>query len=224
MSEYIREEMIKFKYHPVFILTRLLMLAVLIAVSYAGWGAMLFASAWSVGFVYSTETESMLPLTDAEVIKRKHFRINMIWLRYLIFGLIAYAVNYVMILKDVSVWDIGFAPMTEKPFIVISFFILQMVFIYNALLSVMVPDHTNKFSAALKNAFKNDLISVLSGIVFFTYAVDLTLSKKRTLIIEGNEFIHCAILLAAAVLMGIGIYKKIKDWKVTDFVAEGRRL
>ena len=222
MSEYIREELIKFKYQPVFIFTRLLMLAVLIVLSYAGWGVMVWASVWSVGFVHSTEAESMLPLTDTEMIKRKHTRVNMIWLRYLIFGLIAYAVHYVMILEGRSVWDIGFAPMMERPFIVISFFILQMLYIYKTQLSVMIPDRKSKFTEALKNSIKKDLLSVLSMIVFWVYAVDLTLSKRRTLIVEGNEFIHCAILLVAAAMMGIGIYKELKNWKITDYTPEGK--
>ena len=221
MSEYIREEMIKFKYHPVFILTRLLMLAMLIITSYVGWGVMIFATPWSIGFVHSTETEHMLPLADAEVKKRKLIRVNMIWLRYLVFGLIAYAVHYVMALKGISVLDIGFAPILQKPFIVIAFFILQMVYVYSNLLSSMIPDGTGKITELLKNSLKHDLLSVLSGIIFWVYVVDLTLSKKRTLIIEGGEWIHCAILLTAAVMLGIGIYRKIKNWKYTDYVPSG---
>ena len=222
MSEYIREEMIKFKYDPVFIFTRLLMLAVLIPLSYAGWGAMIFASVWSVGFVHSTEAESMLPLTDEEMIKRKHFRINMIWLRYLIFGLIAYAAHYVMILRGVSVLDIGFAPMIEKPFIVISFFILQMIFVYKTLLSMMIPSGKGKFIDTFKRTIKNDLMSVISTLVFWVYAVDLSLSKKRSLIIDGSEWIHCAILLAAAVMLGTGVYRELKKWKLTDYDPTGK--
>ena len=222
MSEYIREEMIKFKYLPVFIFTRLLMLTMLILSSYAGWGVMIFASVWSVGFVHSTEAESMLPLTDKEMIKRKHFRINMIWLRYIIFGLIAYAVHYVMIIKDVSVLDKGFAPMIERPFIVISFFILQMLYIHKNLLSMMIPDGKGKFIDVFKKSIKNDLISILSRLVFWVYAVDLTLSKKRTLITDGSEWIHCAILLVAAVMMGIGIYKDLKKWRITDYDPTGK--
>ena len=76
------------------------------------WCFMIMGAIFSLGFLHSSEEERILPFTDEEFKKRKIIRVNMIWLRYLIFGLIAYAVNYVMILKDVSVWDIGFAPMT----------------------------------------------------------------------------------------------------------------
>ena len=208
MNDYLRREKISFKYLPVFWLLRIAFCLAILFTGYAQWGVMVVGAAFSIGFINSTEMESMLPMTDEEIKAMRFTKVRAVWLRYLVFGLLSLAVHY--LLAD---W------MGDKWYptpLILFHFALQMLVVLSVFIDGITSSLLKKVGSPLvKKEVKKYFTESIPHIVFFVYGIALL--HFHSLIDDGPLWIHLLILGIAAVLMGIDVFDKVKAWRVTDY-------
>jgi len=208
MREHVRMEWLSLKHMPVFWLTRILFIALVICAGNLQGFVMMLGCAFSLGFVFDSEEECILPLTDEEMKRRRLYRVGMIWLRYLIVGLIGIAAAF--LLPGLTEFTVV---MREKRLLFAAFFVLQMALIYETMLeNVTKRKHMEPYGSVKKFAF-----GILPTIVFFTYALSGFLRENRPFFYDGAEWIHVCILLVAAALLVIYCFVICREWKLGDF-------
>lgn len=209
MREYFRQERLTFRYSPVFWLTRLLFVALVIAIPNTQLFFMLIASALSYGFRFETEEESLIPLTDDEIKRMRLTRCNMIWLRYLLVGLTGILLVY-LFPEFIVVWG----GMFERPWILGAFFVAQMAMVYEALLERAIDPHGKK---GKHTPFRYVFCS-LPTVICFIYAFNGVMVRRVPVFFkDGPEWIHAGILLAVAILFAVFCVRFCKEWKISDF-------
>ena len=144
MREYFREEGLKFRYFPVFILMRILFIALVFIVGQIQWLFVVASAAFSYGFLHDTEAEHMLPASNEELIARRRLRVRMVWLRYLLICLGSIAVHYVLMKNGDFSLDPHDSALLRRPLIPAFYFVLQMLFVYNILLTAAVTQKQEK--------------------------------------------------------------------------------
>lgn len=208
MREHFRMERITLKYMPAFWLTRLLFVALVICAGNLQGYVMILACAFSVGFVFDSEEEALHPLTDDEIKRRRMTRIGMIWLRYLLAGLIGIAVAH--FLPDSTGLTVI---MKEKRLLYAAFFVLQMALVYENMLELV----TKRKRVEPLGSVRRFLLSSLPTIVFFVYAISFLTQGRRPFFYEGAEWVHACILMTSAALLGIHCFVICRKWKLMDF-------
>ena len=208
MREYLRQEKISIRYMPLFLLTRTLFLVLMIWIPAVQLFIMIWAHNFSYGFRYETEAEYLLPLSDDELRRMRLERGHMIWLRYLIVGLISSALAFLL--------PEGFLLRGElftRPLVYVAYFVLQMTAIYEGLLEKI----TNQARDAHRTVFQF-IFCTIPTILLFTYAFSsMSFHHFMPVFMEGAEWIHILLLLAATAFMAVYCMKLYRDWKLTDY-------
>jgi len=214
MTEYFREEKIRFKYFPAFYLTRILFTALVFILGQMQWAVMAIAASLSYGFRYDTEAEHFIPLSVDEMIKRRRTRLWMIWLRYAVLGFASLLLHYLMLQNGIYIFDVEFSVLLRHPAAAGAFFILQMAFVYSSLLSSSIRQiNPVKKRLPMRMQIFDYVFRILPNLVFFTYGIGL---HHRW--IENNPvWIHCCIILTAAVLLIIYNFVKSKTSGLADY-------
>ncbi len=215
MTEYFREEKIRFKYFPLFYLTRLLFTALVFILGQAQWAVMAIVASLSYGFRYDTEAEHFIPLSVDEMIKRRRTRLWMIWIRYAVLGLASLLLHYRMMQNGIFNLDSEFSVLLRHPAAAGAFFILQMAFVYSSLLSSSIRQiNPEKKHLPMRMQIFDYVFRILPNIVFFTYGIML----PHRFMENGPDRIHCCILLAATVLLIIHSCVKSKTSGLSDYI------
>lgn len=215
MKEYFAREKISFSNTPALYPARLLLVALLVISGNYQWIIILFGTAFSIGFIYLTEIEYMLPLTDKELRDLRFRRVGIVWLRYLIFGLIGRVFAYIASTRG---WGLGREEIcVARPYIVLAHFILLMIYAYELMLdSAGERKPVNKAPFFIKKEKIKYLTETLPHLVFFVYSMGIML--KHGIARLGSEWIHVAILLAAAVILLVNVIISRSKWRLGDYV------
>ena len=208
MREYLRREKISFKYMPAFWLLRLFFCISLLFSGYAQWCVMIIASYFSIGFIYGTEMENMLPLTDEEIRSQRFLRVRVIWIRYFILGVISLLINYYLIKK-------GTDSRVNTP-VVIMHFILQMISVYDTFLDAITRSGRNNrfFDSISHKGITKYITETIPLLVFFIYGYLILIMTSQ---INANIWIHVSVLGISSILLGINAILKSKAWRISDY-------
>ena len=218
IKDYFRQERIAFRERPILWLLRILFVALILYSGCSQWCFMTIAQAFSIGFTYSTEAERIIPFTDTELKARRFTRVNMVWLRYLILGLTSYALGFIFktpfVLPEVIL---------KRPYMYIAFFILQMTFIYYNFLDQVIEKKKGKAFKSMPKVLY--ITNMFSMITCFVYAIEVMKSPNSGFFNNvGIEWIHVAIILAAALLLIINCFRIYKNWKFLDFESDKEKI
>ena len=217
MREYFREEGLKFRYFPVFILMRLCLIALIFIAGQIQWLIVAAAAAFSFGFLYDTEAEHMLPVSYEEMLARRRLRVRMVWLRYLIICLASIAVHFVMMQNGDFRMDPHDSALLRRPLIPAFYFILQMIFIYNILLNASASQKNEKKKGEKTDpakAFEKAVFYMLPAYIYFVYGAGFCINH---FIYMGSQWIHILIIIVASILLTIRNIKISKELKLADF-------
>ncbi len=215
MREYFRQEKISFRFMPVFYLTRLLFVALIILQPAVQFFIMMVAATFSYGFRYEAEVEWFIPLTDEEIKRNKLTRCNFIWLRYFLTGVASIALAF-FVPNPVVMRGRLF----DRPLILAAFFILQMLVIYGALLEKATEYGKEK----KKKGFFRLFSEWVPTVVGFTYGfAGLAFRKREPFFTGGGSWLHAGILLACAVICLIRCMKIYKSWSIKGFRIESEK-
>ena len=105
----------------------------------------------------------------------------------------------------------------------IAFFILQMTFIYYNLLDQVIEKKKGKaFKSMPKVLYITNMVSMITC---FVYAIEVMKSPNSGFFNNvGIEWIHVAIILAAALLLIINCFRIYKNWKFLDFESDKEKI
>ncbi|GEM_PF-2551931 len=211
IKDYFRNEKINFKSWPVFWVLRIVFAALILISFNVQCFFMIMGASFSMGFAHNTEVEKILPLSDEDLKKKRMVKVNMVWMRYLIFG-IAGAIYTMTFPKYSEIRE----HILSRPYMYFSFFILQMVMIYSTMLELMIENcKEDKFT--FKQPIFKYIFSLIPTIIFWVYAVSSMRNSVTALFFMGYEWPHIVVMLTAAlflIIYNISIYKK---WKIMDF-------
>ncbi len=214
IKDYFREEKISFRSWPVFIVMRIAFAALIIFTFNVQWCMMVMGAVFSIGFIQNTEAEKIIPLTDEELKQKRFVRVNMVWLRYLILGIIGYIVTLNLT---------GFQNVRElimmRPCMYFAFFILQMVTIYQTMLEQMIDNSSSK-RFTLKQPIEKYIFNSIPSIIFFVYGVSSIQNTGKGFFFTGQEWPHVLVMLIGALLSIIYTIIQYKRWKIEDFRPE----
>lgn len=222
MKDYFRRERLIFKYNPIYWFSRLLFVFLIVTAGILQWIVILFGSAFSIRFVHSTEMEHMLPMSDDELIKKKLTTVGNVWLRYLILGVIGRLYIYFAAKNG---WY-GFCTRleTNSLLLMIGFFILLMVYAHEIMLDAISE---NRFDGRTRELLPKNIckifIQTIPHLIFFVYAIMLIISAetRRSLLKFGPDWLHAAILIAAALLLSVNVLIERKKLKIVDYYPIG---
>ncbi len=215
MREYIREQGLKYRYFPPFIILRICFITLVFAVGQLQWLFVIASCPFSYGFLYDTEAEHMLPLGREELIARRRLRVAMVWLRYLIICLASIAVHYVMIKNGNFSLDSPGSALLRRPLIPAFYFVLQMLFVYNTLLTASVTQKPGKKKKLpIAKALERFVFYLIPAYVYFIYGAGFCING---FIYHGSQWIHISIIVVATVLLSIHNIKETKNFTIPDF-------
>ena len=217
MKDYFRRQGLSFKYNPIFWLLRLFFVYLMVTTGRLQWLIILFGTAFSIGFVQNTEMEHMLPMSEEEIIKQKLTKVGFIWLRYLVIGLIGRV--YIFLAGENGWYGYHDYVSREMPILEISFFVLIMVYAYELMLDAIREDKGTGLKEVIPRKIYKYFIQTLPHFIFFFYAVIMIMSaqERKGVLKYGDEWMHAAAILAAAVLLTINILIERKSFKTTDY-------
>ena len=209
MSDYLRREKLSFKYMPIFWLLRILFCLAVIFSGYAQWCVMIIGTFASIGFIYSTEMENMLPMTDEEIKAVRFMRVRNVWLRYLFLGLISILVHFLLLDRMGDTWF-------PTP-IIIMHFVLQMINMYDTFLDAITPKALKGDFRSLvkKTEISKYFTETIPRLVFFIYGISLIITHG--IINEGSVWVHVVVLGIASILMGLNVVRDAKAWRLMDY-------
>ncbi|MCR5249893.1 MAG: hypothetical protein K6E50_04740 [Lachnospiraceae bacterium] len=214
MKEYFREEWVRIRHNPLLLLFRILFLALLLITGYARWAVMLGASIFAVGLFHSSEAEFMLPLSEEAIMARKRVRLNMVALRFAIFGLLAAAADvFVFRYVSVELLNQNYLLLTQRPLMSAAYFVLQMAVVYVSLLEMMIGGEKLK---KLLGRFGNIVFDVIPKLGFFIFSFIL-LNEPQHMVQTDKELAYAALYVILALLNLTGILIVLKNWKCGDF-------
>ena len=216
IKDYFRQELAAFKARPVLLVPRLCFIYLVLWAGTMQWIIMTFSQIFSIGFVFASEEEKLIPFTDEEIKQRKRTRVRMVWLRYLIVGLGSYVVMF---------FRTNFAGMPEavmrRPYLYAAFFILQMVFVYHSLQEQVIDRTKDGRRNFLGRPARAYVFETIPYIMFFAYAYGLAKGMgSDSFATMGREWIHVLVLLIAALLLSIDCAYRYKNWKLLDHIPE----
>ena len=217
MREYFREEGLRFKYFPPFIFLRLAFIALVFIVGQLQWLLVAASCALSFGFLYDTEAEHMLPLNSEELIARRRLRVRMVWFRYLLICLVSIAIHLLMMRSRIFAMDPQDSALLRRPLIPAFYFVLQMLFVYNILLTAAVTQKQEKKKGVKKplpEVLERFILYQIPVYVFLIYGVGFCINDY---IYYGSQWIHIAIIAAASILLAIYNVKVSKELTLPDF-------
>ena len=215
MREYFRQEKISFRFMPVFYLTRLLFVALIILQPAVQLFIMMSAAMLSFGFRYEAEAEWLLPLTDEEIKRNKLIRCNFIWLRYFLTGAASIALA-VFVPNPVVLRGRLF----DRPLILAAFFVLQMLVTYGALLEKATEYGREKKKKGFFRLFSE---WVPTAVCFIYGFAGLAFRKREPFFMSGGSWLHAGILLACAAIYLIRCMKLYNSWSIKGFRVEQKK-
>ena len=222
MREYIREQGLKYRYFPPFILLRVCFILLVFAVGQLQWLFVIASCPFSFGFLYDTEAEHMLPLSREELMGRRRLRIGMVWLRYLIICLGSIAVHYMMMKNGNFSLDPQDSALLRRPLIPAFYFILQMLFVYNTLLTASITQKPGKKKKQpLAKALERFVTYLIPAYIYFIYGVGFCIND---FIYYGSQWIHIAIIVTATILLSIRNIKETKNFTIPDFSPDVQKV
>lgn len=205
MKDYFRQESVAFRNTPWFWATRILLVLVILLSGKSQWYIMCMSQWFSIGILYSTEEEYLLPLTEKEYKHRRMTRVWMIWIRYLILGMLSYAMVY-----GIQGYLHTNDNIPGRPLMTIVFFILQMVTLYEILLESVVDREEKK-------AFFRTPTKLIPFAIFFVYGIAYVIAGTTGPFYSGQMMIHIAVMMTAVLIEIFNCIRMIRDWKIGDY-------
>lgn len=215
IKNYFREEMITFRSWTVIYLALRIAFDLLVMFTFnCQWCMMYMGAVFSVGFVHNTEVERILPLTDAELKQKRFVRVNMVWLRYLILGILGYVVTFIFPkYQHIEVIIL------KRPCMYFALFILQMTTVYQSMFEHMLNEGAGK-NFSVKQPVEKYVFSMIPMIIFFVYGISSIRNTGDGFFFTGAEWVHVLIMLTAALLSIIYNIILYKKWEIRDFNPE----
>ena len=219
VKDYFRQESTAFRSRPYLWVLRIILVAWVLYSGSAQWCVIIPGHSFSIGFTHHTEIERFIPFSDEELKKRKFTRVNIIWLRYLILGIISYILIFIFDNPFIKA-----ETFLNRPYMYIAFFILEMVFVYNGLLD-MVIERRRDTKIKLNYPISQYVFYILPFIVFFVYAISVLQAPRNSFFSNiGEQWAHVIVLLTAAALMIIHTFRMYKSWKIADFESDAELM
>ncbi|SEF68980.1 hypothetical protein SAMN04487934_102159 [Eubacterium ruminantium] len=218
MKDYFRREKISFKYYPLFWVIRLLFVFMIITSGMLQWVVILFGSAFSIGFVYGTEMEYMLPMSQEEIKRKRLIRIRNVWIRYAVLGVIGRI--YIYFASKNGWYGLHDMIAVKNPEISAAFFVLLMIYAYELMLDAGISAKTSGMAQLIPSSFVKVIIQTIPHIIFFIYAVMAIKYAAKPDGIEsmGPMWLHLTFLLSASGLLLINIFVEKSGRILKDFV------
>ncbi|MBR3515034.1 MAG: hypothetical protein IKO10_01670 [Lachnospiraceae bacterium] len=202
-KDYFRQERTIFRNAPYMWGIRIMFVVVLLCSGRFQWCVMLTSGIFSVGFYFSSEAEYLLPLTEKEWKTRRLTRVCMIWLRYLLLGILSY-VLWVGLGYDESLLN----TFRVSPLMCVAFFVLQMLMVFGTLLEQVIDSERRR---------KPSLVMVLPFAAMFYYWIHFIPSVEDNSFFAATWQVDILIITAAGLIEIVRCVRMFKRWKKEDY-------